>query len=146
MDRRCAAREPQKIDRLDCGRDASQQVLQRHETAPQARFLGAHSNPEVALQVPRAVEREPQQIDRLWAPPAVFGGMSLREPAKFDELVLAGSRVRPNFPSRLHKASWTRRASSRYWKHITKSSMYLIMWASPRSRGLTTRSNHRSST
>src|SRR6202047_1226338 len=61
--------------------DSSQQVLQRHETAPQARFLGAHSNPEVALQVPRAVEREPQKVDRLWALPAVFGGMSLREPA-----------------------------------------------------------------
>jgi hypothetical protein len=53
--------------------DSSQQVLQRHETAPQARFLGAHSNPEVALQVPRAVEREPQKVDRLWALPAVFG-------------------------------------------------------------------------
>src|SRR5215831_8000617 len=62
--------------------DSSQQVLQRHETAPQARFLGAHSHPEVALQVPRAVEREPQKIDRLWALPAVFGGMSLREPAR----------------------------------------------------------------
>src|SRR5260370_9045667 len=61
-------------------------------------------------------------------------------------LVLVGSRVRPNFPSRLHKASWTRTASSRYWKHITKSSMYLIIWASPRNRGLTTRSNHRSRT
>src|SRR5437870_8047091 len=51
-------------------------------------FLGAHSNPEVALQVPRAGEREPQKVDRLWALPAVFGGMSLREPAKFDELGL----------------------------------------------------------
>jgi hypothetical protein len=65
--------------------DSSQQVLQRHETAPQARFLGAHPNPEVALQVPRAVQREPQKVDRLWALPAVFGGMSVREPAKFDE-------------------------------------------------------------
>src|SRR5215472_16385565 len=68
--------------------DSSQQVLQRHETAPQARFLGAHPNPEVALQVPRAVEREPQKVDRLWALPAMFGGMSLREPAKFDKLGL----------------------------------------------------------
>src|SRR3984893_9870720 len=46
--------------------DSSQQVLQRHETAPQARFLGAHSNPEVALQVPRAVERvsRPTELHR----------------------------------------------------------------------------------
>src|SRR5271165_2598843 len=49
-------------------------------------------------------------------------------------LVLDGSRVRPNFPSRLHKASWTRRASSRYWKHSTKSSIYLTRRASPRKR------------
>jgi hypothetical protein len=68
--------------------DSSQQVLQRHETAPQARFLGAHPNPEVALQVPRAVEREPQKVDRFWALPTVFGGMLLREPAKFDQLGL----------------------------------------------------------
>jgi hypothetical protein len=65
---------------------SSQQVLQRHETAPQARFLGAHSNPEVSLQFP-AVERESQKVDRLWALPTVFGGM-LREPAKFDQLGL----------------------------------------------------------
>ena len=46
--------------------DSSQQVLQRHETAPQTRFLGAHSNPEVALQVPRAVERvsRPTELHR----------------------------------------------------------------------------------
>ena len=31
---------------------------------------------------------EPQKVDRLWALPAVFGGMPLREPAKFDELGL----------------------------------------------------------
>src|ERR1700745_2338441 len=57
--------------------DSSQQVLQRHQTAPQARFFGDHPNPEVALQVPRAVEREPQKVDRLWPLPAVFGGMSV---------------------------------------------------------------------
>src|SRR5580692_10438177 len=39
-------------------------------------------------------------------------------------LVLVGSRVRPNLPSRRRKASCTRRASDRYWKQITKSSMY----------------------
>jgi hypothetical protein len=37
---------------------SSQQVLQRHETASQARFLGAHPNPEVALQVPRCPSSE----------------------------------------------------------------------------------------
>jgi hypothetical protein len=68
--------------------DSSQQVLQRHETAPHPRFLGAHSNPEVALRVPRAVEREPQKGDRLWALSTVFGGMLMREPAKFDQLSL----------------------------------------------------------
>src|ERR1019366_2421900 len=37
--------------------------------------------------------------------------------------VLVGSRVRPNLPNLLRRASCTRRASERYWKQITKSSM-----------------------
>ena len=125
---------------------SSQQVLQRHETAPQARFLGAHSNPEVALQVPRAVEREPQKVDRLWALPAVFGGMSLREPAKFDELGLGRFQGQAELSQPFAQGVLDAKGILSYWKHITKSSMYLIMWASPRNRGLTTRSNHRSRT
>jgi hypothetical protein len=38
--------------------------------------------------------------------------------------VFVGSRVKLNFPNLLHKAFWTRRASARYCKHSTKSSMY----------------------
>src|SRR5215471_15986259 len=83
---------------------SSQQVLQRHETAPQARFLGAHSNPEVALQVPRTVEREPRKVDRFRALPTVFGGMLLREPAKFRPawswLVLGPGQTFPAFCTR----------------------------------------------
>jgi hypothetical protein len=46
------------------------------------------------------------------------------------------TRVRRGCASRSRSpASWTRQASSRYWKHITKSSMYLIIWAAPRNRG-----------
>src|SRR5882757_1347722 len=33
------------------------------------------------------------------------------------------ARVRPNYPNRRRRASCTRRASDRYWKQITKSSM-----------------------
>src|SRR5216683_620072 len=49
-------------------------------------------------------------------------------------LVLVGSRVRPNFPNRRRKASCTRMASERYWKQITKSSIEappVARWLTP---------------
>src|SRR5664280_1825216 len=39
------------------------QLLQRHKAAPQARFLGAHPNLEVAFSVSRAIQREAQKVD-----------------------------------------------------------------------------------
>jgi hypothetical protein len=76
------------------------ELLQGQKAAPQARFLGAHRNLEVALQVSRAIQRQPQEVDGFRAPSAAFTRVSLREPTKLDQLVLVGSRVRPNFPNR----------------------------------------------
>jgi hypothetical protein len=69
------------------------QRLQWRETAPQARFLGAHPNLKVAFQVARAVQGEAQKIDRLWAPPAVLTRVSLREPTELNELRLGRFQI-----------------------------------------------------
>jgi hypothetical protein len=63
-------------------------LLQRHQAAPKARLLGAHPDPEVALPVTRAIERQAQKVDRLWAISAALARVSLREPAKLDQLGL----------------------------------------------------------
>jgi hypothetical protein len=65
---------------------------------------------------------EPQKVDRLWRFLPCLAACRCANRPNSTSLVLVGSRVRPNFPSRLHKASWTRRASSRYWKHESNES------------------------
>src|SRR5690348_18310745 len=64
------------------------QLLQRREAAPQARFLGAHPHLEVAFSVSRAIQRQAQKVDGLRAVPAALASVSLREPAKLDQLGL----------------------------------------------------------
>src|SRR3974390_525773 len=61
-------------------------LLQRHKAAPQARFLGAHPNLEVALQISRAIQRHTQEVDGLRAFSAAFACVSLREPTKLNQL------------------------------------------------------------
>src|ERR1035437_2577842 len=74
------------------------QLLQRHKTAPQARFLGAYPNLEVAFSVSRAIQREAQKVDCFRAAPAAFARMSLREPAKLDYLRLGRLKSEAKLP------------------------------------------------
>ena len=62
------------------------ELLQGQEAAPQARFLGAHPNLEVAFQVSRAIQRQPQEVDGFRALSAAFARVSLREPTKLNQL------------------------------------------------------------
>src|SRR5258708_37507402 len=93
-------------------------------------FLGAHSNPEVALRVPRAVERESQKVDRLWALPAVFGGMSLREPAKFDEFGLGRLQGQAELSQPFAQGVLDAYGILSILETHHKVVDYLIMWAS----------------
>lgn len=79
------------------------ELLQRRKAAPQARFLGAHPNLEVTLLVSRAIQRQAQEVDGLRALSAAFARCANRPNST--NLVLVGSRVRPNFPNRRRKAS-----------------------------------------
>ena len=54
----------------------------------QPRFLGAHPNLEVAFQVSRAIQRQPQEVDGFRALSAAFARVSLREPSKLDQFGL----------------------------------------------------------
>src|SRR6478672_9488727 len=96
-------------------------LLQRRKAAPQARFLGAHPNLEVTLLVSCAIQRHTQEVDGLLLPRLPACRCANRPNST--NLVLVGSRVRPNFPNRRRRASCTRMASERYWKQITKSSI-----------------------
>src|SRR6516164_5319781 len=60
--------------------------LQGQKAAPQPRFLGAHPNLEVAFQVSRAIQRQPQEVDGLRALSATFARVSLREPTELNQL------------------------------------------------------------
>src|ERR1700756_59275 len=61
------------------------QLLQGQKAAPQPRFLGAHPNFEVAVQVSRTIQRQPQEVDGFRALSAAFARVSLREPTKLDQ-------------------------------------------------------------
>jgi len=72
------------------------------------------SNPKVAFPIASAVQREAQEINRLWAVPATLAGISLRKATKFDELGLGRFQSQAK-PQSLAQRLLDRRASARYW-------------------------------
>jgi hypothetical protein len=69
--------------------NAPHQFLQRQKASPEARLLGTHTHLEVTLPVARAVERQAQKVDCVWAlPAAMLARVSLREPTELDQLGL----------------------------------------------------------
>jgi len=70
--------------------NAPHQFLQRQKASPEARLLGTHTHLEVALPVPRAVQRQTQIVDGFRAfPAATLARVSLSEPAELDQFGLA---------------------------------------------------------
>jgi hypothetical protein len=63
-------------------------VLQAHHRAPQAGLFRTQPNPKVAFPIARAIQREPQKVNRFRAFTATLARVSLRKATKFDELGL----------------------------------------------------------
>ncbi|MGA7454372.1 MAG: hypothetical protein WBW73_25000, partial [Rhodoplanes sp.] len=91
--------------------------MQRQKAAPQPRFLGAHPNLEVAFQVSRAIQRQPQEVDGFRALSAALARVSLRESTKLNQLGF-GCSVSPHSANRVSSrvSNALASASLRQWQ------------------------------
>jgi hypothetical protein len=76
-------------------------VLQSQQRAPQTRLFCTQPNSKVAFPIVRAIQREPQKINRLWAFTATLARVSLRKATKFNELGLGRFQSQAKLPQSL---------------------------------------------